>query len=117
MSPPSVAAIAAPTGPPRLGLRPISTLTRLTAPNAANASIASANSSRAMRLPGCGATKAKASSTASRGSRVGGEGGSMDVFSLRAMGSHLPHVRNHQWPLAQLVAEVAANRAYDFFFH
>ena len=83
-SPPRVAAIAAPTGPPRLGLRPRSTLTRLTVPNAANASSASEKSSRAIRPPGDGAVAT--SSTASGGvSSIGAFS-----FSLRAMGFKPP---------------------------
>ncbi len=76
--PPSIDAIAAPTGPPRFGFRPISTLTRLTVPNAAKASSANAHSSRAIRLL-CDGPSEPSSTTA-------GGGNSMTVFSLRAMG-------------------------------
>src|SRR5579863_2243070 len=106
---PSAAAIAAPAGPPRFGLVPISTLTRLTVPNAANASSARANSSRAIRPPAGAATGAV--------STTGGAGNSTVVFVLRAIGSHLRHVRNYQRALAQFVAEVVPNGADDLFFH
>src|ERR1700719_3661554 len=101
----SASAIAAPTGPPRFGLVPISTLIRLTVPNAANAISASAESSRAIRTLADGASETVSTTGGAAGNSTG-------VFGLRAIASHLRHVRNNNRALAQLVAEVMSNHAH-----